>query len=533
MFARGIHCTARFCHFNVAHYTTRPYFQANQLEVLETQATVVTDSIKQQEQDKMEGLTNDIEDFEKQVVDVDEKISRCFDSPSDLSVEGQDRKQQIQAYSTLREHMCKKADLECRLAMYDIKRALLSAGIANTMTSPEPGNIKTDNSSAAGPPPPISRGSKPKLGESGARDSMISTSPSASPSKGTADRDAGLFDQYWYHGILARVKVNQLLKENPNVQAGDFLVRESARDSNQLVLSVFVSKRISHFKITKDETGKYSFEGDSFKTVPELVNYHLDGGVILTHKSGAIIVRGVDRTQRPFTHDDVVIGTKLGKGNFGDVMKGTLVRTGVDCAVKTCRETVTNPERFLEEADTLAQYTHPNIVTLYGVVKHEPVMILLELCLGGELLKFLRSKNDQIEVGQKVKMCLDAGLGMAYLHSKQCIHRDLAARNCLLTGGTPNILKISDFGMSRVNEDDEDMCVCASHPIPVALRGSFLCISHLLPRTRSCCFAYLFGAALGALVRFFSFPVSSKVVTNPLTLSWGHLPPCSWCTAMR
>jgi serine/threonine protein kinase len=52
-----------------------------------------------------------------------------------------------------------------------------------------------------------------------------------------------------------------------------------------------------------------------------------------------------------------------------------------------------------------------------------------------------------LQVGQKVKMCLDAALGMAYLHSKLCIHRDLAARNCLLTGGNPNVLKISDFGM--------------------------------------------------------------------------------------
>ena len=36
---------------------------------------------------------------------------------------------------------------------------------------------------------------------------------------------------------------------------------------------------------------------------------------------------------------------------------------------------------------------------------------------------------------------------MRYLESKNCIHRDLAARNCLIGNG--NIIKISDFGMSR------------------------------------------------------------------------------------
>lgn len=420
--------------------------QANNLELLESPKVVVTDNIKEQEQEKMEGLSVHIEDFEKQVDEEQAKIQRCDGSPSDLTVDTEDRKQQTQAYTTLREHIGKKADLECQLAMLDIKRQLLKDGV-DDMASPDAGG---DDAA----PPPVPRGKKPDRTSA----SPMSPDPasfSPDPPSGLVDSD--LFDQPWYHGILARVKVNQLLKDNPNVQAGDFLVRESARDPNQLVLSVYVKNRISHFKITKDEGGKYSFEGDAFATVPELVNYHLAGGVILTHKSGAVIARGVERTQRPFTHDDVQIGVKLGKGNFGDVMKGTLTRTGQECAVKTCRETVANPERFLEEADTLAQYSHPNIVTLYGVVKHDPVMILLELCLGGELLKFLRAKNDQIEVGQKVKMCLEAGLGMAYLHSKQCIHRDLAARNCLLTGGTPNTLKISDFGMSRVNADDEDM----------------------------------------------------------------------------
>lgn len=37
------------------------------------------------------------------------------------------------------------------------------------------------------------------------------------------------------------------------------------------------------------------------------------------------------------------------------------------------------------------------------------------------------------------------------MESKNCIHRDLAARNCLI--GYENVVKISDFGMSREEEE--------------------------------------------------------------------------------
>lgn len=37
------------------------------------------------------------------------------------------------------------------------------------------------------------------------------------------------------------------------------------------------------------------------------------------------------------------------------------------------------------------------------------------------------------------------------MESKNCIHRDLAARNCLI--GFENTVKISDFGMSREEEE--------------------------------------------------------------------------------
>uniref|UniRef100_A0A8D0EV26 Protein kinase domain-containing protein n=1 Tax=Strix occidentalis caurina TaxID=311401 RepID=A0A8D0EV26_STROC len=50
-------------------------------------------------------------------------------------------------------------------------------------------------------------------------------------------------------------------------------------------------------------------------------------------------------------------------------------------------------------------------------------------------------------------MCQDVCEGMAYLEQNSVIHRDLAARNCLV--GESHVVKVSDFGMSRIVLDDQ------------------------------------------------------------------------------
>uniref|UniRef100_A0A493T0D7 Tyrosine-protein kinase n=1 Tax=Anas platyrhynchos platyrhynchos TaxID=8840 RepID=A0A493T0D7_ANAPP len=141
-------------------------------------------------------------------------------------------------------------------------------------------------------------------------------------------------------------------------------------------------------------------------------------------------------------------------GNFGEVFSGRLRADNTPVAVKSCRETLP-PElkaKFLQEARILKQYNHPNIVRLIGVcTQKQPIYIVMELVQGGDFLSFLRSEGPHLKVKELIKMTENAAAGMEYLESKRCIHRDLAARNCLVT--EKNVLKISDFGMSREEED--------------------------------------------------------------------------------
>jgi len=79
------------------------------------------------------------------------------------------------------------------------------------------------------------------------------------------------------------------------------------------------------------------------------------------------------------------------------------------------------------------------------------VLPVMEFMVGGDFLSYLRKNGAKLDSKKLAKFSVDAAAGMEYLESKSCIHRDLAARNCLI--GTKDILKISDFGMSREVEE--------------------------------------------------------------------------------
>lgn len=55
---------------------------------------------------------------------------------------------------------------------------------------------------------------------------------------------------------------------------------------------------------------------------------------------------------------------------------------------------------------------------------------------------------------QLVGMLRGVGAGMRYLSDLGYVHRDLAARNVLVDGNL--VCKVSDFGLSRVLEDDPE-----------------------------------------------------------------------------
>jgi len=66
-------------------------------------------------------------------------------------------------------------------------------------------------------------------------------------------------------------------------------------------------------------------------------------------------------------------------------------------------------------------------------------------------------------------------LGMAYLEEKRLVHRDLAARNVLVQ--TPNCVKITDFGLAKLLDINEDEYKAAGGKMPIKWLA-LECIQH-------------------------------------------------------
>jgi proto-oncogene tyrosine-protein kinase Met len=85
--------------------------------------------------------------------------------------------------------------------------------------------------------------------------------------------------------------------------------------------------------------------------------------------------------------------------------------------------------RLLREAMLMAQFNHPNILTLIGAVtQSDPLMLVLEFMPDGALDGVLRTRN--LELQTLLQFTIDICSAMEYLASKRFIHRDLAAYVC-------------------------------------------------------------------------------------------------------
>uniref|UniRef100_A0A8C5NH60 Tyrosine-protein kinase n=1 Tax=Gouania willdenowi TaxID=441366 RepID=A0A8C5NH60_GOUWI len=262
--------------------------------------------------------------------------------------------------------------------------------------------------------------------------------------------DRPLEQQKWYHGCIPRVEVQQLLQSE-----GDFLVRKS-KEKQGFVLSVQWNGACKHFLIQNTDNS-YRLDGESFHSIPYLIQHLLSSGQHVTKRLDTVLCKPVLKDKWVLEHDDIILGELIGRGNFGEVFSGYLRTDNTRVAVKACKESLAPEQKnkFMMEARILKQYDHPNIVRLIGICTKQPIYIVMELIKGGDFLSFLRNEHHRLKPKMLVKMMENRHdrhtcfVTAAALMMFMCL--DLAARNCLI--GEHNVVKVSDFGMSRQQDD--------------------------------------------------------------------------------
>ncbi|KAL8689273.1 MAG: hypothetical protein Q9224_004676, partial [Gallowayella concinna] len=183
----------------------------------------------------------------------------------------------------------------------------------------------------------------------------------------------------------------------------------------------------------------------------------------LSARANRALVAGTE----PYNHgmlwnggDAYHVTAVLGKGAFATVYKLARRADGELFAAKEIEKKAfakggVLDRRVDQELNIIKQLQHDNIVRY---IEHhdttECLYILMELVPQGDLQTVLQTQGLISEFqGQSVasQMCE----ALKYLHDRNITHRDIKPDNILIQSSSPDVFKLSDFGLSKVVEDNE------------------------------------------------------------------------------
>ncbi|MCL4255909.1 MAG: serine/threonine protein kinase, partial [Anaerolineae bacterium] len=140
--------------------------------------------------------------------------------------------------------------------------------------------------------------------------------------------------------------------------------------------------------------------------------------------------------------------SQLASGGMAVVYKAIDQSLGRTVAIKILRPSLTvDPifvARFQNEARSIANLAHPNIVTVHDVGSQGPThYIVMELVDGSDLKNMIRARG-ALPLDKMLKFGIEICAGLGFAHRAGIVHADVKPQNVLLTKN--EIVKITDFG---------------------------------------------------------------------------------------
>lgn len=166
----------------------------------------------------------------------------------------------------------------------------------------------------------------------------------------------------------------------------------------------------------------------------------------------------------------------VGQGAFATVKKAVERSTGKTFAAKIIskRKVMGNMDGVARELDVLRKLNHPRVVRLKGFYEDEEFYyLLMEFVSGGDLMDFVAAHGSVGEdAGREItRQVLE---GVKYIHSQGISHRDLKPDNILIEQDDPVLVKITDFGLAKVQGNGTFMktfCGTLAYVAPEVIAG--------------------------------------------------------------
>ena len=145
------------------------------------------------------------------------------------------------------------------------------------------------------------------------------------------------------------------------------------------------------------------------------------------------------------------IERKLGAGGMGVVYLARDLQLRRDVAIKVhASPSATGRELLMREAATLAQLSHPNVVTVHEVgTWGDHAYVAMEYVAGGTARAWLAAAPRSPR--EILALYLAAGRGLAAAHAAGLVHRDFKPDNLLVA--EDGRIRVADFGLARGSDD--------------------------------------------------------------------------------
>lgn len=147
---------------------------------------------------------------------------------------------------------------------------------------------------------------------------------------------------------------------------------------------------------------------------------------------------------------------ELGKGAMGIVYKGVDPYIGRTLAIKTIRFDIMGQpaaqeeaqKRFMREARSAGNLSHPNIVTIYEVGEDAGTTYIAMEYIEGQSLEAIMASGMQFTPEEVTSLVEQVGSALDYSHQKGITHRDIKPGNILID--SEGVAHIVDFGIARI-----------------------------------------------------------------------------------